>query len=169
MSGHGSHFTDVFWVWQELQQCCMSARESHFAHFISSICFACWISNISIISKYNNEDLAKSRSPEICPSGSPITVKCNRCLISTAVTIKAEGQFFTKYHCFKTVICYDNISYAILKRAILGDFTGLVLPKFPWLCMWMDKHFYIPGPLFTKQTDVLPQDLVRSRSREIRV
>ena len=25
------------------------------------------------------------------------------------------------------------------------------------------------GPLFTKQTDVLPQDLVTSRSREIRV
>ena len=136
MSGHGSHFTNVLWVWQELQQCCMSGHGSHFANFISTICFVfvCWISNIS---KYNNEDLAKPRSPEICPSGSPITVKCNRCLMSTAVKIKAEGQFFTKYHCFKTVICYDNISYAILKRAILGDFTRLILPSsLGYVCGW---------------------------------
>ena len=26
-----------------------------------------------------------------------------------------------------------------------------------------------PGPLFTKRTDVLPQDLAKSRGREIRV
>ena len=28
--------------------------------------------------------------------------------------------------------------------------------------------FLCPGHLFTEQTDVLPQDLVKSRSREIR-
>ena len=37
----------------------------------------------------------------------------------------------------------------------------------PWIicssCLW------VSGPLFTKRSDVLPQDLVKSRSREIRV
>ena len=34
----------------------------------------------------------------------------------------------------------------------------------------MSMHIYSdPGPLFTKRTDVMPQDLVKSRSRGIRI
>ena len=32
-----------------------------------------------------------------------------------------------------------------------------------------DRIAEVKGPLFTKRTDALPQDLVKSRSREIRV
>ena len=35
--------------------------------------------------------------------------------------------------------------------------------------IWYVRISYIPGPLFTKRWDVLPQDLEKSRSREIRV
>ena len=36
--------------------------------------------------------------------------------------------------------------------------------------MWLYHAWVrIPGPLFTKRTDVLPQDLMKSRNREIRI
>ena len=37
-----------------------------------------------------------------------------------------------------------------------------------YYCYLLDKNLET-GPLFTKRTDVLPQDLAKSRSREIRV
>ena len=35
--------------------------------------------------------------------------------------------------------------------------------------MWLHESKQTPGPLFTKLSDVLLRDLVKSRSREIRV
>ena len=82
-------------------------------------------------------------------------------------------------HCYKGH-GYHNSRMKVRFEITLGCNLQLMgeLPYHPWnilvvcalLCfVWLDTSWYHPyhsGPLFTKRTDVLPQDLGKSRSRE---
>ena len=67
----------------------------------------------------------------------------------------------------------------LLIRILIADTDILFLLTIPVIvCDLLQVYYvpnyvsltvYIPGPLFTKRTDVLPIDLVKSRSREIRI
>ena len=59
------------------------------------------------------------------------------------------------------VWCSEVVEWAKIVYAFHVSYTRL-----PFVLLFFHD---IPGPLFTKWTDVLPQDLVMSRSREIRV
>ena len=68
-----------------------------------------------------------------------------------------------RYQEYCLILFYDVLSssiYSILKLSFC-IVTIIALAH----C----SQFFFPGPLFTKRTGVLPQDLVKSRSREIRV
>ena len=68
---------------------------------------------------------------------------------------------------------YSWWDYLKLKNVLVHHAIGSLASIHYALYMSLnDKCAFIvqyPGPLFAKQTDVLPQDLVKSRSREIRV
>ena len=64
--------------------------------------------------------------------------------------------------CRFVVFCYGLVLTDFI-HIIQDYFTGTGVIIYP------DSSEADPGPLFIKQTDVLPQDLVKSRSREIRV